>query len=237
MFAGYPIVNSPDRIPVWAWRSAFVLALSAGLMTLGLLVATLAGVADPQPFGALTAMDTFADPSHWHLSANGEPLAAPEPKNGRLELSMSAGSVVIGTYANPIDCPCTVELRAKQTAGGRDARYGLWWGDADGHPTMLAGVNSDGYMGIDSGPSGHAPAIMEWQLFPHVRSMGQVNDFRADIDTHQVTVRLNDEVAARSPIEGSRRIWVGLFAQGSPRDAAQIGFLSFSVWETKSSGS
>ena len=235
MSARYPVLNPQDRIPVWAWRFALVLALGAALLTLGLLAATLLGAADPRPLGTLSVEDTFGTPSRWHLSANGEQIALPALKNGRLELPVSAaGGNVSGAFADPIDCPCTIEMRAEQLSGARDACYGLWLGDIAGRPVTLAGVNSDGYMGIEPGPLATGSAIMEWQLFPHVRPSGQMNDFRADIDAYQVTIRLNDEVASRFPHSSDGPIPAGLFVQASPHEAAVIAFLDFKVWETRS---
>jgi hypothetical protein len=237
VFVGVAVLNPRDRVPVWAWRSVLALALGAALLALGLLVATLLGAADPRPQGELSVDDTFAAPSRWHLSANGRPTTIPPPENGRLEIALSAsGDEIVGAFTDPIGCPCTVELRAEQLSGGRDARYGLWWGDSVGLRTALVGINSDGYMGIEPGSSMPGRATMEWQLFPHVRPSGQVNNFRADIDANQVTVRLNDEIAARVPRDGSGPISAGLFVRASPHDAALIAFLDFKVWETKSTG-
>lgn len=230
-------MHAADQLPAWAWRSALALALSAVLLILGLLAITLAGAADPQPLGAPSVEDTFNQPSRWQLSANGERVTTPDPINGHLDLSLSAnGGVLMGLFTEPIRCPCTVELSAEQMSGGRDARFGLWWGDAAGQPVILVGVNSDGYMGITPGLSTPGAAFMDWQLFPHVRPTGHVNAFRADIDRSQVTVRLNDEVAARFARQGDSPISAGLFIQASPRDAARIAFLNFKTWETKSTG-
>ena len=235
MSARHPFLNPRDRLPGWAWRSTLALVLSASLLAVGLLSATLLGVADPRPLGTLSADDTFSTPSHWHLSANGEPLAVPPLRNGRLEIALSAsGGDITGAFAGSISCPCTIELRAEQLDGARFARYGLWWGETAGIWRIMAGVNSDGYMGIEPGSSATGPAILAWQHFPHVRASGQINDFRVDIDAHQVTVRLNDEVAARFPREDGGSVSAGLFAQASPDDAALIAFLDFRVWETES---
>ena len=235
MSARNSVLNLPDRLPVWAWRFALALALGAALLTFGLLAATLLGAADPRPLGTRWVEDTFGIPSHWHLSADGEQIAVPPAKNGRLELSVSAaGGNISGTFEEPIDCPCTIELRAEQLGGARDVRYGLWWGDAASRSVILAGINSDGYMGIEPGPLTPGSAIMEWQLFPHVRSSGQMNDFRVDIDAHQISIRLNDEVASRFLRDGSGPISAGLFVQASPHEAAVITFFDFRVWETRS---
>lgn len=222
-----------DRIPNWVWQGALGLLIGAVVITLVLLVATLAGVADPRPLGVLTIDDHFADMSRWQLTPDGE-YSAPPSSGDLLELPVSAGGgELVGRFDAKMACPCTLELRAKQLSGAHDARYGLWWGDAAGRTVVLAGMNSDGYMGIEQKASTSSAMIMDWQLFPHVRPAGESNDFRADIDAQQVTVRLNEEAAAQFPWKHSGAVSAGFFIQASRQNKVLIGILGFKTWETK----
>jgi hypothetical protein len=227
-------VKTNQLIPGWAWRGSIVLLCGALLVTLGLLAATLVGIADPQPSGVLTVEDTFANADRWHLASDDGSIAATSMSDGHYEVSTRVGSgQLIGVWPDNIECPCTVELRAMQTHGGQDAGYGLWWGDTDHRPAVRVGVNSDGYLGILSGDGLSGTPVRDWQLFPHVRSLGQINVFRADIDERQVTVRLNDEVATQLGSGKSGHIPVGFFVGSSLHNDSTFRFLSFKVWETR----
>ena len=74
---------------------------------------------------------------------------------------------------------------------------------------------------------------MEWQRFPHVRSVGQINTFRADIEAHEVTVRLNDEVAARFLSDPGDQTSAGFFLQSPQQGVALFSLLDLKVWQTK----
>lgn len=225
-------MKTNNLIPVWAWRGGVILLCGAALVTLVLLAATLAGIADPRPLGVLTVDDVFTDAHQWRLSADDSNNAAPSLVEGHYQVSVRAGDgQLIGVSPDDIVCPCTIELQGTQTGGEPDAKYGLWWGNAGHQPAILAGVNSDGYQGIQPGDSESGTPVRGWQVFPHVRRLGQVNVFRADIDGYQVTVRLNDEVAAQFSWNSQGRISAGFFVQASPQGDSVFQFLSFKAWE------
>jgi hypothetical protein len=229
-------MNKEEPLPVWMWRVSVGLLIAALLLTLGLLSATLAGVADPPPLGSLTVEDHFEQPAAWQIrSGAGSITSMTDHAAGRYRIRVEAGSeriLVTGPYL--IHPPCTIELSAQQIAGASDVAYGLWWGQPGPEANLLAEVNSDGYLGIGPGIASGADSLRNWELFPHVRSQGQVNVFRADVSQTQVMIRLNDEVAGQFTWAAPGEIMPGLLIQSPTGGGATIDFLVLKVWAAHS---
>lgn len=221
-----------DVAPGWLWRGGLAILSLSVLLFLGLLVATLAGMADPKPLGALIVDDQFDSAERWLLSSSDGQDIAPAIGENHFDVSVSPGSAtILGISSQKIQLPGSIELTAAQLDGASDAGYGLWWGIPTDASTVLFGVNSDGYMAILSGVHGGAQP-RDWQLFPHVAASGKENVFRADIDGGgQVVLRLNDEVAGRFHAESAGVISAGFFIQASSHGSALFRLVRFRVWQ------
>jgi hypothetical protein len=228
-------LKNDDSSPGWLWRGSLSLLIAAILLMIGLLVATLAGVADPRPLGRLTVEDRFEHPDAWQTRSGGAsvPSTSQQPL-GRYRLKVAAGGqrvVLTGPYL--IHAPCTIEVSAQQIDGASDVEYGMWWGQSESAVNLWEGINSNGYLGIEpASPPGGQP-LRDWELFPHVRPLGQVNVFRVDIDAPQVVIRLNDEVAGKFIWTAPSVIVPGLVVQPTTEGSATIDFLVLRVWEAQ----
>jgi hypothetical protein len=210
-------LTGDDSFPRWAWNASLIMLGGALLIALVLLFATLRGIADPPHFGEPTINQLFSGDD-----------------KGRI-IAYEGDAQTVKTLAGEITCPCTVELRVVQTSGPTDAAYGLWWGLPIESPETLFGSTSDGYLAILPGDPATAAPVRDWQLFPHVRPLGEGNTFRIDVNEGQITVRLNDEVVSGFEIS-SRQISVGYFVQGSRAGDAAFQLISFNTWETNRMG-
>jgi hypothetical protein len=228
-------MSDHNEPPVWAWRASIGMLAASVLIAVGLLAATLSGVADPRPVAALVVDDDFQSATGWQMAPDGVSASARGAER-EYRLTVRAGQDQIwATSPHEITPPYTLELSARQISGQGDVGYGLWWGTADHTAAILMAVNSDGYMAVATvEPQSQAPAL-NWLLFPHVRPEGQINIFRADQVSGQLTVRLNDEIAGQFSADWPGRVQAGFFIRESQHGSAVIEFLSFKVWEDRAS--
>jgi hypothetical protein len=226
-------MSQRDEVPGWLWRASLALLAASVLATLGLLAATLAGVADPRPVGALVVDDTFQATSGWKLTPEGSINTSILPGEvGSYRVTVRAGegrAFALAPY--DIEAPATIELSARQIEGQGDAGYGLWWANQGQVADLRLGVNSDGYLAILPGANGSGFPAQNWHLFPHVRSLGQINRFRIDLDRGTITIRLNDELVSQFASSWPGSISAGLFVLASEHGDATLEFLRFEVWQ------
>ncbi len=224
-------MNMRQSMPIWIWHTSRVLLAAAVLATLGLLAATLAGVADPRPSGLLAVDDRFADPSAWQISSDSGARFDLLTSGAQYQVAVRAGAgQVTGTAPVTVTPPCTIELSAAQVNGAKDAGYGLWWGDANRRAVYLVGVNSDGYLAILPGGSQPQAPLRDSEMFPRLSSLGVPNRLRVDVGAGQVVVRLNDEVGGQFQLAAPQHIASGFFVRASSHGDATMRFLSFKVW-------
>lgn len=201
--------------PRWLWRAA--LGLLAGVLLFAgvLLALALAGVSDPRPVG---------DPALDVAPGAAGRVFVPEASASRF-----------ATTSHTFTPPGTLELTARLAGGPPDAACGLWWGASPDAATLVA-VTGSGYLAVLAVEGGEMLPVADWRRFPHIRPAGEANRLRADIADGQVTVLINDEVAAAFEVEtvgaaGERPQQVGFYVETFEMGGAEVAFERLQVWE------
>jgi hypothetical protein len=202
-------MTDQDSFPEWLWRASLYSLIGVVGITLVVLALILMGVTDPKPIGTLT-------------------IDAPlDQVDGSMLTLVEANTQSLIDTPYQIDPPGTIELTASLQSGPAESGYGVWWGENADHVQGLVAVNGNGYLTIVQAEQ----PIMEWQPWPHVRSAGDSNRLRVDIEAGQVVVRINDEFTASFEAESGDPLQIGLYAESFNTGGAVVAFERIRVWE------
>ncbi len=222
-----------ETIPNWLWRLALIALVGAILSVTLLLILALSGISNPGRIGALTVRDDLDHDAGWVLRS-GDSLAGATGKIGdgvyKIALPHSDTHVLVVAPYQPHP-PCTILIAARQVDGPTDAGYGLWWGDASGGDYHVVAVNGDGYLTVFQSVNRDTEAIMEWQVFPRIHPQGEINTIQVDIDSGQVLVRVNDEVATTYAWATDRPFGAGFYAETLSAGGTIAGFDWLAIWQ------
>jgi len=189
-----------SRSPRWLWRFAW-LSLAAVLVTStgGALLLGL-GAADPARAG----------PLQWQIT--NQPVWNLPP--GVEQNQVSGGTP---NYVMPPP-PFTLEVTARLSATSDLAAQ--WAVALQPYPPMA--TRAPEVITVDGGGNYRATASDQRISFPHLRSVGQTNLLRVDVDTNgEETIRFNDEVA-----------WRGTYRPGL--STVQLKLLGLGGWQLDS---
>jgi hypothetical protein len=214
--------------PAWLRTASLTAFVSVLLITGILVILILAGIADPRTVGNPVVDDALASKAGWSSYPTDTRWHTQADDFQVTNAAVSSRVYLIAPYR--VSCPCTLEIRARQTSGARDAHYGLWWGAGPDQTHTAAGLNSNGYFGVFSFEGNQISSIVDWHIYPWVLPQGEANRLRVNLLEGGIgEILINDEDAAAITWRGTI-LSIGFVVETTATGESMVTFERLQIW-------
>lgn len=218
-----------DIAPGWVWRASVWITALTGVAVGVVLLLALDGIADVAPNGAPVIEQDMDDLAGWTPATSRDAIDW-DWGTGQLTV-IEAETRAVLLSPNILSTSGTLLIRLIQTRGPQEAGYGLWWGDAADGAFIVVALNTDGYVTIQRFDGEASTPLREWQFFPHVRPLSQVNQIQVDLLGDTAVVWINDEFVSELDRIGIQPFHTGVYAETFAAGGLTVRIERFAVWE------